>query len=87
MPQAGLSGPDSIQRPAMSTFGVGVRTASGAASASPAQPVSIVVITKLLTIGTSVNPDVCPYFMVGITNSAPDLMPDGQREVTVLVLV
>ena len=26
-------------------------------------------------------------FIVGITNSAPSLMPDGQREVTVLVLV
>jgi hypothetical protein len=28
-----------------------------------------------------------PYFMVGMTNSAPCLMPDGQRAVTVLVLV
>ncbi len=27
------------------------------------------------------------YFIVGITNSAPSLTPDGQREVTVLVLV
>ncbi len=27
------------------------------------------------------------HFMVGITNSAPSLVPDGQREVTVLVLV
>ncbi|GLQ81597.1 hypothetical protein GCM10007881_51180 [Mesorhizobium huakuii] len=26
-------------------------------------------------------------FIVGMTNSAPSLMPDGQREVTVLVLV
>src|ERR1700730_10540136 len=28
-----------------------------------------------------------PYFIVGMTNSAPSLMPDGQREVTVLTLV
>src|SRR5450759_3727327 len=28
-----------------------------------------------------------PHFMVGITNSAPSLVPVGQREVTVLVLV
>jgi hypothetical protein len=28
-----------------------------------------------------------PYFMVGMTNSAPCLIPDGQRAVTVLVLV
>jgi hypothetical protein len=27
------------------------------------------------------------HFMVGITNSAPCLIPDGQRAVTVLVLV
>ena len=27
------------------------------------------------------------YFMVGITNSAPSLTPDGQRAVTVLVRV
>jgi hypothetical protein len=27
------------------------------------------------------------YFIVGITNSAPSLMPDGQRSVTVLTLV
>jgi hypothetical protein len=26
-------------------------------------------------------------FIVGMTNSAPSLMPDGQREVTVLVFV
>ena len=29
----------------------------------------------------------CPHCMVGITNSAPSFTPDGQREVTVLVLV
>jgi len=29
----------------------------------------------------------CGYFMVGMTNSAPSLVPDGQRAVTVLVLV
>ncbi len=28
-----------------------------------------------------------PYFIVGMENSAPSLMPDGQRCVTVLVLV
>ena len=28
-----------------------------------------------------------PYFMVGMTNSAPSLVPEGQRAVTVLVLV
>jgi hypothetical protein len=28
-----------------------------------------------------------PYFMVGITNSAPSLVPVGQREVIVLVFV
>jgi hypothetical protein len=27
------------------------------------------------------------YFIVGMENSAPSLMPDGQRDVTVLVLV
>jgi hypothetical protein len=27
------------------------------------------------------------HFIVGIVNSAPSLVPDGQREVTVLVLV
>ncbi len=27
------------------------------------------------------------YFIVGITNSAPSFTPEGQREVTVLVLV
>jgi hypothetical protein len=27
------------------------------------------------------------HFIVGMTNSAPSLVPDGQREVTVLVLV
>ena len=27
------------------------------------------------------------YFIVGMTNSAPSLMPDGHREVTVLTLV
>src|SRR4051812_38159403 len=27
------------------------------------------------------------YFIVGMTNSAPSLVPDGQRAVTVLVLV
>ena len=27
------------------------------------------------------------YFIVGIANSAPSLTPDGQRDVTVLVLV
>ena len=27
------------------------------------------------------------YFIVGMTNSAPSLMPEGQRAVTVLVLV
>ena len=27
------------------------------------------------------------YFIVGMTNSAPALMPDGQRDVTVLVRV
>jgi hypothetical protein len=29
----------------------------------------------------------CRQFIVGIENSAPSLTPDGQREVTVLVLV
>jgi hypothetical protein len=29
----------------------------------------------------------CDYFIVGMTNSAPSLVPDGQRAVTVLVLV
>jgi hypothetical protein len=31
----------------------------------------------------------CParHFIVGMTNSAPSLTPEGQREVTVLVLV
>ena len=29
----------------------------------------------------------CPHCMVGITNSAPSFTPDGQREVTVFVLV
>ena len=29
----------------------------------------------------------CVYFIVGMTNSAPSLVPDGQRAVTVLVLV
>ncbi len=29
----------------------------------------------------------CGYFIVGMTNSAPSLVPDGQRAVTVLVLV
>jgi hypothetical protein len=33
----------------------------------------------------SIQPD--DQFIVGMTNSAPSLMPDGQREVTVLVLV
>jgi hypothetical protein len=28
-----------------------------------------------------------PHFIVGMENSAPSLMPEGQREVTVLVLV
>src|SRR6476619_953775 len=28
----------------------------------------------------------CGYFIVGMTNSAPSLVPDGQRAVTVLVL-
>jgi len=28
-----------------------------------------------------------PHFIVGMTNSAPSLTPEGQREVTVLVLV
>jgi hypothetical protein len=28
-----------------------------------------------------------PHRMVGMTNSAPSLTPDGQREVTVFVLV
>ena len=32
-------------------------------------------------------PGFSAYFIVGMTNSAPDLMPDGQREVIVLVLV
>jgi hypothetical protein len=27
------------------------------------------------------------YFIVGMLNSAPSLMPDGQRSVTVLTLV
>ena len=27
------------------------------------------------------------HFIVGMTNSAPSLMPDGQRDVTVLVFV
>jgi hypothetical protein len=27
------------------------------------------------------------YFMVGIENSAPSLVPEGQRDVTVLVFV
>ena len=27
------------------------------------------------------------HFIVGMTNSAPSLMPDGQRSVTVFVLV
>jgi hypothetical protein len=27
------------------------------------------------------------YFIVGMTNSAPSLTPEGQREVTVLVFV
>src|SRR5687767_9307308 len=29
----------------------------------------------------------CGYFIVGMTNSAPSLVPEGQRAVTVLVLV
>src|SRR3989442_4911239 len=29
----------------------------------------------------------CAHFIVGMTHSAPSLMPEGQREVTVLVLV
>ena len=28
-----------------------------------------------------------PHFIVGIENSAPSLMPEGQRDVTVLVFV
>ena len=28
-----------------------------------------------------------PHFIVGMTNSAPSLVPEGQRAVTVLVLV
>jgi hypothetical protein len=28
-----------------------------------------------------------PYFITGMTNSAPSFTPDGQREVTVFVLV
>jgi Spy/CpxP family protein refolding chaperone len=28
-----------------------------------------------------------PHFIVGMTNSAPSLMPEGQREVTVFVFV
>jgi len=31
--------------------------------------------------------DAVPQRMVGMTNSAPSLVPDGQRAVTVLVLV
>ena len=31
--------------------------------------------------------DVVSHFMVGMTNSAPCFIPDGQRAVTVLVLV
>jgi hypothetical protein len=45
------------------------------------------------TIGTDtrdtgrINLMCCNYFIVGMTNSAPSLVPEGQRAVTVLVLV
>jgi len=40
-----------------------------------------------ITISNNVNAVWTDYFIVGMTNSAPSLTPDGQRAVTVLVLV
>src|SRR6266702_4591642 len=41
-------------------------------------------VGALLSTGPAI---FAPHFMVGMTNSAPSLMPEGQRDVTVLVLV
>ena len=52
-----------------------VRITTGARSAGEGT-------ASFLSISSSAN-----YFIVGMTNSAPSLVPDGQRAVTVLVLV
>ena len=44
-------------------------------------------VTVLGITAVAGNVPLPPHFIVGMTNSAPSLVPLGQREVTVLVLV
>ena len=57
------------------------------ADGAPAGPVSVSVIRgKWIRLAAGSCPRVS-HFIVGMTNSAPSLVPEGQRAVTVLVLV
>ena len=83
-PQEGAFGTAKIQRPGIdASTGAGAGAEEPKENCSPAHPVRLRMTRTL--------PDVVliviPYFMVGITNSAPSLVPVGQREVMVLVLV
>ena len=53
----------------------------------PRSPVTPRTIKPPIAALTAIAPQIDPYFMVGITNSAPSFVPVGQRAVTVLVLV
>ena len=88
MPQTGALGAASIQRPAMSIFGAGAASGVAPNETWPAQarkrqcrksaPSRAELAASRGVVLTSSS---------GSTNSAPSLVPVGQREVTVLVLV
>ena len=52
-----------------------------------ARMIGVAVVHGLAVTGSGPPAMRKAYFMVGITNSAPSLTPEGQRDVTVLVLV
>jgi hypothetical protein len=94
-------GADNIQRPLMSFCGCGAGGAGPSALAQAATMTANTMPPALRHPPTSIflrmifpenrfplfRDHARAHFIVGITNSAPFLMPDGQREVTVLVLV
>ena len=84
----------SSQRPAMLTVGGGAvcgAALSDPGSAQSAQAAAAAGQRQLPSTGDDGGDGRCVacvgHFMVGMTNSAPSLVPDGQRAVTVLVLV
>src|SRR5262245_37483090 len=86
------------QRPAIAVGGaIGCGVAAPGPDAGVSEPVKLQPVHRPSASSATVSADTrdtgrmclmpCGYFMVGMTNSAPSLVPDGQRAVTVLVLV